>query len=413
LSYKKNILIFQTGEPTHFDQFSAPMRLINLTNILADNQYNIEVIAPLFSHQEKKFRNLENNIFKKHNNINYTFINSPGYKNNISLSRFYDHVILAKNLKKKLNEFKNINYVFIGYPPIESCFILSRWCKKNKIPYMIDYKDLWPELFIINKNFFFKILLFPLIFFLKILRNYSLKNSKSISTISNSFLDDLSPNYIKNKKIVCYLTKKINPNVDSNLINNNIKLIFNTPKKKIVFIGNFMIDIYDFKILEKIKDFIIKSNDFEFHLFGSGPAKKDLYNYLNFKNIYIHDMVNTAEFHHILSNSHAVFLPIKNRFDYIKSIPNKIVDAIQYHLPIFTCLQGETKKLVQKYNLGFVYEDYKELQDKINYFFISSNFSLIKKNFENPTLQNIFNHKLNYQSILDRIKIDLKDTNHK
>ena len=103
MSYKKNILIFQTGEPTHFDQSTAPMRLINLTNMLVDNQYNVEVIAPLFSHQEKKFRNLEINNFKQYNNINYTFINSPGYKNNISLSRFYDHIILAKNLKKKLN----------------------------------------------------------------------------------------------------------------------------------------------------------------------------------------------------------------------------------------------------------------------------------------------------------------------
>ena len=170
-----------------------------------------------------------------------------------------------------------------------------------------------------------------------------------------------------------------------------------------------MIDIYDFKILEKIKDFIIKSNVFEFHLFGSGPAKKDLYNYLNFKNIYIHDSVNYAEFHQILSNSHAVFLPIKNRFDYIKSIPNKIVDAIQYRLPIFTCLRGETKKLVQKYNLGFIYDDYKELQDKINNFFISSNFNLIKKNFENPILKDMFDHKLNYQIILDRIRSDLKN----
>ena len=46
---------------------------------------------------------------------------------------------------------------------------------------------------------------------------------------------------------------------------------------------------------------------------------------------------------------------------------------------------------------------------KINYFFISSNFNLIKKNFENPILQDMFNHKLNYQSILERIRSDLKN----
>ena len=408
MSKLKKILIFQTGEPTHLDKSGAPMRLMNLIDALIKYEYKIEVLTSLFSHQEKKFRNLQVNLDNGYKKFHYTFLDSPGYQNNISLSRFYDHIILAKNLKIKLKEFKNINYVFMGYPPIEACFILARWCKKNNIPYMIDYKDFWPELFTYNKNFLFKILSYPFICILKILRNYCLKNSSSISTISETFLDELNTNYIKNKKIVCYLTKKINQNINLDLVNNRIKLFFSTPKIKIVFIGNFMTDAFDFLILAKIKDFIIKSTNLEFHLFGNGPSKKEVSTYLNFKNIYLHDRVNASEFQYILSNSQAAFLPIKNRFDFLKSIPNKVVDSIQYKLPIFTCLLGETKSIVQKYNLGFIYGDHHDLQDQLTSFCNGLVYGKIKKNYENPELQKIFDHNLNYQKILDKIVLNLK-----
>jgi hypothetical protein len=147
----------------------------------------------------------------------------------------------------------------------------------------------------------------------------------------------------------------------------------------------------------------IKSTNLEFHLFGNGPSKKEVSTYLNFKNIYLHDRVNASEFQYILSNSQAAFLPIKNRFDFLKSIPNKVVDSIQYKLPIFTCLLGETKSIVQKYNLGFIYGDHHDLQDQLTSFCNGLVYGKIKKNYENPELQKIFDHNLNYQKILDKI----------
>ena len=405
--YKK-ILIFQTGEPTHFDKSNAPMRLINLSEKLSKENYLIDILTPDFSHQEKKFRNIQHQLFINDGKIKYTYIKSPGYKNNISISRLFDHIVLAINLKKELKKFNNIDYVFIGYPPIEACFVLSRWCNKNNIPYMIDYKDYWPEIFLYQKNLIFKILSYPLIFLLKLMRDYSIKNSKSISTISKIFLTKYFDDNIKKKTVVCYLTKEKKKQIVEKWVKHKIKSYFLSNKIKIVFIGNFMVDAFDFKVLNQIKTFIINSKNLEIYLFGSGPSKEKILSFLNFKNVFISDRVNFEEFQYIMKNSDAVFLPIKNRFDYINSLPNKVIDAIQYRLPIFTSLQGETKFLIEKYNLGFVYNDYKDLQSKLQWYCQNNNANIIKKNFYNKAIENLFNHDFNYKKIVNRIKLDLE-----
>jgi hypothetical protein len=108
-----------------------------------------------------------------------------------------------------------------------------------------------------------------------------------------------------------------------------------------------------------------------------------------------------------MQNSQGVFLPIKNRFDYLKSLPNKVVDAIQNKLPIFTSLQGETKFFIEKYKIGFIYKNDFDLLNNLKWFCDNSNYNLIKKNYENSELKKIFNHELNYKKIIDKINFDL------
>ena len=411
MNKNKRILIFQTGEPSPLDNSGASMRLVNLIDKLVKSNYEIEVLLPRFFHQDKKFRDKKLIFKNRDKKIKYTFLESPGYQKNISLKRFYDHIILAMNLKKKLKEIKNIDYVFMGYPPIEACFVLSRWCLKYRIPYIVDYKDLWPELFTNDKNIFFKIFLLPIVFILKKMRNFTLKNSSAISTISRGFLNDLKLDGIQKKKIVCYLTKKKNLEIDLKKIRKNITTKFPSEKIKIVFIGNFMVNAFDFKILKQIENFIKKSPNLEFYFFGSGPSKKEVEETLNFENVYIADRVNLIEFQYIMKNSQAVFLPIKNRFDYLKSIPNKIVDAIQYKLPIFTSLEGEVKSLVEKFKIGFFYKNHETLLKKLEWFCDHKNRISVKQNYDNSDLQTIFDHDLNYSKIINKIELDLKNKN--
>ena len=131
---------------------------------------------------------------------------------------------------------------------------------------------------------------------------------------------------------VLYLTKNTNHHIELKNVKKKIIKAFDTNKKKIVFIGNFYENTFDFEILNELKVFISKNKTFKFLIFGDGPAKFKIKKKLKFNNINFYDPVNKDEKKFILKDSHAFFIPIINRQDLLKSLPNKVIDSIQYKL---------------------------------------------------------------------------------
>ena len=149
MNKQKTVWIFQTGEPIVTDgEGYKPLRLINLINNIKKNHKNAKIIvfSSLFNHQTKKKR--EKRIFMS-KGVKYILINSPGYKNNVSIYRFIDHCILGINLAKYfIRNFKTKpDFAFIGNPPVEFAFVASRFLSIKKVPFILDVKDLWPEYF--------------------------------------------------------------------------------------------------------------------------------------------------------------------------------------------------------------------------------------------------------------------------
>ena len=168
-----------------------------------------------------------------------------------------------------------------------------------------------------------------------------------------------------------------------------------------------MTDTFDFKTLAKLKKFIENSDNLEFHFFGFGPSKNIVMDMLKFKNIFFYNSVNKQEVNYVLRKAYAVYLPIKNRIDFSKSIPNKIVDAIQFKVPIITCLKGETGKLIKRYKIGFVYKNHSDLLLYLKKISKKEVYLKIKKNYLNSKIDNLFNHDKNYEKIFNRIYNDL------
>ena len=89
-----NIFIFQTGEPLHCDYpKKRPMRAINLSNAFSQRNHKVTLISSSFFHQEKKHRSLKLAKKKINKNLDIVLIPSPGYKNNVSLTRLFDHFV--------------------------------------------------------------------------------------------------------------------------------------------------------------------------------------------------------------------------------------------------------------------------------------------------------------------------------
>ena len=61
--------------------------------------------------------------------------------------RFLSHYIMARNLKKYLRKRKLPNVIYCSIPSLSVAKVMAKYANKNKIKFIIDIQDLWPEAF--------------------------------------------------------------------------------------------------------------------------------------------------------------------------------------------------------------------------------------------------------------------------
>ena len=188
---KLNVWVLQTGEPLIIDGNNQRlMRGMNLANKLVERGHKVLFFSSAFNHQKKLQRTFKNKKIIFNSNLSFYLIASPGYKKNISIKRFYDHFVLAINLRKILAKNKEKpDIVFIGYPPIEISYVMSKWLTNKKIPYILDVKDQWPDLIVEvfpkQLQYLIKLILYPYYYCVK----KTINNSSSITSMSESFIN--------------------------------------------------------------------------------------------------------------------------------------------------------------------------------------------------------------------------------
>ena len=94
--------------------------------------------------------------------------------------------------------------------------------------------------------------------------------------------------------------------------------------------------------------------DIIFVICGEGD-QKDHFESISSKNILYPGWVNNLEIQSLMKRSSLGLVPIKNRFDFIMSIPNKPIEYLSFGVPVITSLRGELSKLIDYYNIGRVY----------------------------------------------------------
>lgn len=75
------------------------------------------------------------------------FLHEKGYQRNVSIQRLTSHHEFAKNLEISLASMERPDVVYLAVPSIDAAYITAKYCVKNKIPYLVDIQDLWPEAF--------------------------------------------------------------------------------------------------------------------------------------------------------------------------------------------------------------------------------------------------------------------------
>jgi len=362
------VWILQTGEPLPIDKnVLRPMRAINLTNKLIEKGHKVVLWSSRFNHQFKEHRKISDHELKINDNLEIRLISSCGYKKNKSFRRLFDHAQLAYNLRKMLKKEKHQpDVAFLGFPPIEVNFVMSDWLSKRKIPFLLDVKDLWPDVFIENlighKRRFVKFFLFYYYYMTK--KIYSRANG--ITTITNKFLkyiNNFSNRNVKNLDKVFPLVSNLELE-DSNLsiVKNwwDSIGVYNDNTFKVIYVGslNSNIDLSDVKKAAQL--FKEKDIKIQFVICGDGECLKIFKGKMrHLENIIFPGWVDKEKVSELVNRSNVWLIPYLNKEYFKLSLPNKTFDALFFGIPIFSSLEGEVKNLIIKNEIGMFY-------DKIN-----------------------------------------------
>lgn len=115
-----------------------------LCEFLVKKGYEVDLITTTFQHWEKKQRDLES-VDQKSYPFGIKFIYEPGYRKNIDLRRVRSHKIAAENLRKLLEKEGGYDLIYAEIPPNDVALAAAEYAHRNKIPFVADVNDLWPE----------------------------------------------------------------------------------------------------------------------------------------------------------------------------------------------------------------------------------------------------------------------------
>ena len=129
------IWIITTGEqlPNIDGENVRLWRSVLLTQELLKRGHQVVRWSSTFDHSKKKHRFQEDTVIQVDKNYRISLIKSPGYKSNISVQRFYDHIVMAKKFAKIIKTEKKPDIILCSLPTIELCIEATKYGKKYSI----------------------------------------------------------------------------------------------------------------------------------------------------------------------------------------------------------------------------------------------------------------------------------------
>ena len=360
-------------------------RFVYLAKKLAQNKENkVEIITSNFSHGEKR-------VFKKAGkleNITITVCKEPGYPKNVCLKRFSSHNKLASNIKEYLDKREKPDVLYVAVPSLSVAEVCADYCRKNKVKFIIDIQDLWPEAF---KLVFNVPILSDLLFSkLTFQANKIYKAADEIAAVSETYAKRaLKVNSkVLNAAVVYLGTDKeyfdecAKKELSNEAVSDQILTLLNQPEKVVMAYCGTLGSSYNLSIVfEALK--LLDENTLSklvFIVMGDGSRKNEFMEESEGLPVYFTGFLDYPTMVSLLSRCDFAVNPIAKGA--AQSIINKHMDYAMAGLPVINTQECiEYKRLLSKYSAGIncSVEDTNELSNAI-FKMVTQNREIMSKN---------------------------------
>ena len=334
---------------------AASNRISFLATLLSKKGYKVTVLCPLPNYPKGQiFKGYRRSFFRKEAQAN------------ISVHRLWLYATNSKNKWKRLFSMlsfsvsllfyrcfkKPAEVVIIQSPPLLIAYSAIRLYVSKKRKVILNVSDLWPQagldLGALKKGKFYN--------YLKAIEAYNYTKADMVMGQSQEILDHVRSIHPQ-KEMVLYR------NFPDIKFNTDPTISINAPVK-IIYAG--LLGVAQ-GILELCKHIKLPEN-VELHIYGDGPEKQALLQYLNSankNNIICHGEVSKSELHTLYENHHIALVPLVRPI--LGSVPSKIFEIAHFGLPILYMAGGEGEHIVKEHTLGYVIntQDYKELNETL------------------------------------------------
>lgn len=116
-----------------------------LAELLVREGFEVDLITSSFQHWEKAQRDCANACYR---GLPYriVFIDEPGYTRNLDLGRIRSHRVAAKNLRAHFERAAGTyDLIYAEIPPNDVARTCAEAAEAQRIPFVADINDLWPE----------------------------------------------------------------------------------------------------------------------------------------------------------------------------------------------------------------------------------------------------------------------------
>ncbi|OQY04739.1 MAG: hypothetical protein B6I20_02540 [Bacteroidetes bacterium 4572_117] len=354
------IWLTQTGEIIPFSKNDRVLRSAQLAFELASRGHEVIWWASAFEHQRKKWVDNNGQTVQLAENLKIILLKGIGYKQNVSIKRFVDHLIVANKFTKLAKSYPKPDIIINSLPEHNLAYHTQKYAKKNNIPTFVDLRDYWPDFMLqFFQNKFLKSIV-RLILTRDFYRSrYVLKNANVLVSMMQTMFDwglEKGKRKPNNFDQVFYIGSPKQPNHINKEFSEEFKTLLKNSANKfnILYIGTFT-DVHDPTIILETANIINKNTNFgskiNFILAGDGILQKKIKKMANgTSNIFFPGWVDKNEISALLNISKIGFIPINSDEEFF---PNKAFLYFSGGLPVFSSSKGEISELINKYNLGY------------------------------------------------------------
>jgi glycosyltransferase involved in cell wall biosynthesis len=306
----------------------------------------------------------EGKVFKGYKNKLYQTEDVDGIK----VVRVWTYISKNEGFIKRIIDFVSFMFtsfiaglfiktdIIVATSPQFFTAISGRWLSFwKRTPWVMEVRDLWPESIkavgAMDTNLAIK--------FFEYLERKMYKNASKIVVVTDTFKEQLMEVHkISGSKIA--------------VVKNGANLSLFKPKEKnkslikeLKLENKFIVGYIGTHGMAHALDFILhcakklKNSNIHFLFIGAGSNKEALIKLkeeLQLKNVTMLGLVSKEEVREYISITDVSLVNLKKSDTFKSVIPSKIFESVAMHRPILLGVEGESKRLVEDYNIGETFE---------------------------------------------------------